>query len=83
MINAITGINFDIQNAYIPSQVENSHFWGPSGALRTPYDTPLRGPGLSLIFFFIYCIPMINALTAIMSCTKNYIVMPPNVKNLL
>ena len=42
MIYALTGINFDIQHADIPSQLANSHFWGPSGALRAPFGT-LKG----------------------------------------
>ena len=34
MIYTLHGINFDMQHAYILSQLANSHFWGPPGALR-------------------------------------------------
>ena len=29
MIYGLFGIDFDMQHAYIPSQLVNSHFWGP------------------------------------------------------
>ena len=47
MIYAFTGINFDIQHAYIPS-IGKFAFLGPLWALTIPYDTPLRGPRLPL-----------------------------------
>ena len=37
-------------HANIPSQVAKLLFWCPLGALRTPYDAPLRGPRTKMIY---------------------------------
>ena len=65
MIYALTGINFDIQHADIPSQLANSHFWGPSGP-SGPRLAPLKGSCAAPDWkICVYCVPMIYAFIGI------------------